>query len=82
MGANLVGQGAGGRLRTWAARRERCNLLAAFKAPLAWLDDGRLSPLAALGLSDTERPAFVQSVSRVRVGKGGWFSRRFAVKWR
>ena len=53
-----------------------------FKAPLAWLADGRLSPLAALGLSDTERPAFAQSVPTARVGEGGWFSRWFAVKWR
>jgi len=40
MGANLVGQGAGGGLKAWLAERERCNLFAAFKAPLAWLAGG------------------------------------------
>ena len=46
-------------LRPWAV----------FKAPLALLADGCLSPLAALGLRDTERPAFAQSVFKARVRK-------------
>ena len=70
MGANLVGQGACGGLKAWSAERGRCGLFAAFKAPLAWLADGRLPPLVALGLRHTERPSFAQSVSRAWVGKG------------
>ena len=70
MRANLVGHGVGSRLKAWSAERGRCGLFAAFKAPLAWLADGRLSPLAALGLSDTERPALACSFPKTqRVGK-------------
>ena len=79
--ANLVGQGVGGGLKAGSAERERCNLFAAFKAPLVLPVDERLSPLAACGLSDTERPAFVQSVPEAQVGEGSWFSRWCAVKW-
>ena len=82
MGANLVGQGAGGGLKAWAAWLGRCGLFAAFKAPLAWLADRRLSPKAAVGCAAPSAPAFAQSVSKARVGKGSWFSRWFAVKWR
>ena len=44
---------------------------------------GRLFPKAACGLRDTERHALACPFPKAqRVGKGGWFSRRFAVKWR
>ena len=50
----------------WASRP-----WASFKAALALLADVRLSPLAALGLSDTECPALACSFPKAqRVGKG------------
>ena len=56
--------------------------LGVVQVALALLADGRLSPLAALGLSDTERHALACSFPKVqRVGEGGWFPRWRAVKW-
>ena len=69
MGANLVGQGAGGGLKAWSAERERCNLFAAFKAPLTWLADRRLSPKAAVGCAPPSVPLLF------RVFPGRWLAK-------
>ena len=81
MGANLVGQGIGGRPRDWSGWRGCCGLGCCSKRLWrGWQVSG--CPKGCCRLCHIEHPASAQSVFKARVSKGACFPRWRAVKWR